>query len=87
MHNYPTTPINEKEQSILDALADQGISPADIEFQTVDGPHDAQRLLRYQYWDRLPVTVMASIDNFDDMLDEDSFHDEDCGWKYAYVIL
>ena len=82
MRRESELPQDMTEQSIENALVELGVDREDLEFS--GGYGCTRRYIRYRYWRRLPI----SFENMIELgLDEDIDYDDDCGYKYNYVIL
>jgi hypothetical protein len=42
--------------------------------------------LRFGYWKSVDIETLLNILPASIMVSEDSDYDEDCGWKYSYVL-
>ena len=81
MRRESEMPQNPTEQSIENALVELGVEREDLEFASAFG--SSTRYIRYGYWRPLPIST-------DDMIElglaEDADWDDDCGYKYCYMI-
>ena len=72
-----------REQEIEKALVELGIARDDFQFGAIMGPGNP-KYVRYRYWKSLPLTAEQIADLG---LQEDSDWDEDCGYRYSYIII
>jgi hypothetical protein len=81
MRREDELPQDMTEQSIENALVELGVDREDLEFS--GGYGHTRRYIRYGYWKSLPI---SDDDAFELGLEEESDWDEDCGYKYNYII-
>ena len=74
-------PKNENERSIEESLVKLGIDREDLEFRTTYG--SGTRYIRYRYWRSLPILDQQI---FDLCLEEERDWDDDCGYRYSYLL-
>lgn len=81
MRGNDVLPKNEDERSIENALAKLGVDREDLEFRTTYG--SGTRYIRYRYWRSLPILDQQI---FDLRLEEECDWDDDCGYRYCYLL-
>ena len=81
MRRESEMPQNPTEQSIENALVELGVDCEDLEFSGAIG--SGRRYIRYRYWRALPI---SDEQIFELGLGEESDWDDDCGYKYCYMI-
>ena len=77
---YPTsTPIEDKIKLLL---VMRGYKKGDLHFRNT---LEKERYLRYDYWESIDGRDIGYVETIENIqIEEFSFFDEDCGWKFGY---